>query len=202
MQIDVATISPRDTYELLVRIVTPRPIAWVSTVDSQNRVNLAPFSFFNVFGSNPPVVVFSPSPKRDGSLKDTLINIQQTREFVVNVAVADLAEEMNGTAKELPHGQSEADMVGLEMISSHKVKPPRIRRSPINLECQLKQVIPIGNGPGSANLVIGEIVMIHIDESVVNHEGKIDPKKLRTIGRLGGDGYCHTGDQFELKRPM
>lgn len=201
MKIDVATRSSREIYEFLVRIVTPRPIAWVTTLDSQNQVNLAPFSFYNVFGSNPPVVVFSPNLKRDGSIKDTLANVRTTGEFVVNSAVAELAEQMNLTAKELPPGQSEAELAGLELIPSTIVRPPRVARSPVQMECKVLQILPIGSGAGASNLVIGEVIVIHVADAVLNPQGQIDPRKLQTIGRLGGEDYCKTLDIFALKRP-
>jgi flavin reductase (DIM6/NTAB) family NADH-FMN oxidoreductase RutF len=201
MQIDVAQSSSRQIYEILVGVVTPRPIAWVTTVDAEGRVNLAPFSFFNAFGANPPVVVFSPNVKRDGSHKDTLKNVAATGEFVVNAAVADLAAQMNLTSKELPPGESEVQLAGLQVAPSLKVKPPRVLLSPVNLECKVLQVIPVGSGPGSANLVIGEVVFMHLADAILDAQGRVDPRKLRTIGRLGGDSYCHTSDLFDLKRP-
>lgn len=193
--------SVRDIYQTLVEVVTPRPIAWVTTIDALGRINLAPFSFFNVFGTNPPVVVFSPTVKRDSSKKDTLLNIEANREFVVNAAVESVSDAVNLTAAELPHGESEADLAGLTLIESLRVKPPRVAESPVHLECKLRQILPIGEGPGQANLVIGEVVAIHVDDALVDDSGHIDPRKLKTIARLGGEFYCRTSDIFALKRP-
>ncbi|HJZ89526.1 MAG TPA: flavin reductase family protein [Gemmataceae bacterium] len=201
MQIDVANTPVVDVYHVLVGVVTPRPIAWVTTVDPAGRVNLAPFSFFNAFGSNPPVVVFSPTRRRDGSKKDTLLNVEATGEFVVNAAVASLAEQVNLSSKELPYGENEAEYVGLRTVPSAKVKPPRLAESPVNLECKVLQIVPVGTGPIAGNLVIGEVLMIHVADAVVGPNGKVDPRKLRTIARLGGDFYCHTSDLFEMMRP-
>ncbi len=201
MIIDVATADVVDVYRALVGIVTPRPIAWVTTVDEAGRVNLAPFSFFNAFGANPPVVVFSPTLRRDGTRKDTLLNLQAVPEFVLNAAVEDLAEQMNMTAKELPHGQSEAEYAGLTLTNSTKVRPPRVSQTPVHLECRVLQFISIGDGPIAANLVIGEVLLIHIDESVLDTQGQVDPRKLKTIARLGGDHYCRSTDLFDMKRP-
>jgi flavin reductase (DIM6/NTAB) family NADH-FMN oxidoreductase RutF len=173
----------------------------VTTIDSQGRVNLAPFSFFNAFGANPPVVVFSPTLRRDSSKKDTLRNLEVVPEFVLNAAVEDLAEPMNKTAKELPPGQSEAEYAGLVLHPSRKVRPPRVAASPVNMECKLHQILSIGQGPIAANLVIGEVLLLHVDESVLDHSGQIDPRKLRTIARLGGDYYCRSTDLFEMPRP-
>jgi flavin reductase (DIM6/NTAB) family NADH-FMN oxidoreductase RutF len=139
VQIDVASASVLEVYRALVAIVTPRPIAWVSSVDPDGRVNLAPFSFFNAFGANPPVVVFSPTLRRDGTPKDTLQNVRATGEFVLNAAVEPLAEAMNRTSKELPPGESEADHAGLTLVRSVKVRPPRVRESPVHLECRVHQ---------------------------------------------------------------
>src|SRR5262245_21174971 len=201
MQIDVANTPVVDVYHVLVGVVTPRPIAWVTTVDTAGRVNLTPFSFFTAFGSNPPVVVFSPTRRRDGSKKDTLLNVEATGEFVVNAAVASLAEQVNQSSRELPYGESEAEYIGLRTVPSVKVKPPRLAESPVNLECKVLQIVPVGTGPIAGNLVIGEVLMIHVADAVVGPNGKVDPRKLRTIARLGGDFYCNTSDLFEMMRP-
>jgi flavin reductase (DIM6/NTAB) family NADH-FMN oxidoreductase RutF len=201
MELEVARSQPLDVYRLLISCVTPRPIAWVTSIDAQQRVNLAPFSFFNAFGAEPPVVVFGPNRKKDGSKKDTLANIEATGDFVINAAVAGLAEQMNLSSKELPHGESEVELTGLSLTSSKKVKTPRLAESPLHMECVLRQVIPIGDKQLSANLVIGEIVLFHVDDSLLDPEGRIDPRKVKTIARLGGNYYCHTSDLFEMKRP-
>jgi flavin reductase (DIM6/NTAB) family NADH-FMN oxidoreductase RutF len=199
--IDVATANFLDVYHLLVGVVTPRPIAWVTSVDPEGRVNLAPFSFFNAFGANPPVVVFSPTLRRDGSRKDTLRNVEATGEFVLNAAVEALAEKMNLSSRELPYGESEVDLTGLTLRPSLKVKPPCVAETPVNMECRVLQIVPIGKGPVAANLVIGEVLVMHIADTVLDDKGRIDPRKLRTIARLGGDTYCRTTDLFEMKRP-
>src|SRR5262245_47059183 len=193
--------SALEVYRALIEVVTPRPIAWVTTVDRAGQINLAPFSFFNAFGANPPVVVFSPTNRRDGSKKDTLLNVEATGEFVVNAAVASLAGQVNQSSMELPHGQSEVDLVGLHTVASVKVKPPRLVESPVNLECRVRQVVPIGQGAIAANLVIGEILVIHVADRVLDDSGKVDPRKMQTIARLGGDWFCHTSDLFAMKRP-
>jgi flavin reductase (DIM6/NTAB) family NADH-FMN oxidoreductase RutF len=200
--IDVAAANYLDVYHLLVGVVTPRPIAWVTTLDPKGRVNLAPFSFFNAFGANPPVVVFSPTLRRDGSKKDTLRNLEATGEFVLNAAVESLAERMNLCSKELPYGQSEAELAGLNLVPSLKVKPPRVADTPVTMECKLLQIVPLGKGPVAGNLVIGEILVMHISDAVLDANGRIDPRKLQTIARLGGDYYCRTSDLFEMKRPQ
>src|SRR5438067_10335481 len=161
---------------MLVGVVTPRPIAWVTSVDPEGRVNLAPFSFFNAFGANPPVVVFSPTNRRDGSKKDTLLNVVATGEFVVNAAVAPLAEQVNRSSKELPPGESEVEYVGLHTTPSVKVKPPRLVESPVSLECRLHTLLPIGTGPIAGNLVVGEVLAIHVADRVLDERGRVDPR--------------------------
>ena len=136
MHIDVSQAPFLDVYQTLVSVVTPRPIAWVTTIDRDGRVNLAPFSFFNAFGANPPVVVFSPTLRRDATKKDTLLNVEATGEFVVHAAVASLAEKVNATSRELPYGESEVEYVGLHTVPSLKVKPPRLVESPVAMECK------------------------------------------------------------------
>ena len=201
MLIDASQSDPLTVYHALIGVVTPRPIAWVTTLDLQGRVNLAPFSFFNAFGSNPPVVVFSPNLKRNRGKKDTLRNVEATGQFVVNAAVAELAAQVNLSSKELPAGDSEVELTGLTLLPSVKVRPPRLAESPVHLECVVRQILPIGDGPGAANLVIGEVLILHVADAVLNDQGRIDPHKLHTIGRMGGNYYCHTTDLFEMKRP-
>ena len=165
-------------------------------------MNLAPYSFFNLFGVNPPVVVFSPSVRPDGSKKDSLHNVESTGAFVVNVATEPLAEAVNRTAAELAHGTSEAEAAGLTMIPSTLVAPPRVLEASAALECRLLQVVPIGEGPLSAALVIGRVVAVHVDDAVLDPDtGRVDPTRLRTIGRMGGKDYCRTSDLFALDRP-
>jgi flavin reductase (DIM6/NTAB) family NADH-FMN oxidoreductase RutF len=201
VRIDVASANVLDVYHALVDVVTPRPIAWVTSIDREGRVNLAPFSFFNAFGANPPVVVFSPTLRRDGTKKDTLLNVEATGEFVVNAAVAALADRVNLSSKEIPPGESEVSLTGLHAQPSVKVKPPRLVESPVNMECKLLQIIPVGKGPIAGNLVLGEVVMIHIDDALLDAKGRVDPRKLQTVARMGGDFWCHTTDLFEQKRP-
>jgi flavin reductase (DIM6/NTAB) family NADH-FMN oxidoreductase RutF len=201
MTIDVAGAGIVEVYRTLVEVVTPRPIAWVTSIDPEGRVNLAPFSFFNAFGANPPVVVFSPTTRRDGTKKDTLLNVESTGEFVLNAAVEPLAEQVNLSSRELPRGVSEAELAGLTLRPSTRVRAPRIAAVPASLECRVLQIIPVGGGPLSANLVVGEVVMIHVDDAILDDSGRVDPRKLRTIARLGGNDYCRTTDLFAMERP-
>ncbi|MBA4065937.1 MAG: flavin reductase family protein [Isosphaera sp.] len=201
MQIDPSATPVPEVYQYLVGVVTPRPIAWVTTLSPDGLVNLAPFSFFNAFGANPPVVVFSPTLRRDGTKKDTLLNLERLGEFVVHAAVAPLAEVVNLTSKEVAAEVSEVDLAGLTTVPSVKVRPPRVKDAPVAMECVVRQIVSCGTGPIAANLVIGEVVMLHVADEVLDGKGGVDPRKLRTVARLGGAFWCHTSDLFELKRP-
>lgn len=201
MRIDVSNTEVVAVYQMLVGLVTPRPIAWVTTISEQGVVNLAPFSFFNAFGANPPVVVFSPTLKRDGGKKDTLINIEANGEFVINGSTEKHAELINISSKMLMPDESEVELVGLSTLKSERVKPPRLAEVPFALECKVIQIVPVGHGAISANLIIGEIVTMHIDDAVLDPNGLPDPRKLKAIARLGGEFWCRTQDLFRLERP-
>ena len=201
MQIDVSKTEVVSVYQMMVGLVTPRPIAWVTTLSPSGVVNLAPFSFFNAFGANPPVVVFSPTLKRDGGKKDTLINIEANGEFVINASTEKHAELINMSSRMLMPDESEVELIGQKTLPSIKVKPPRLADVPWALECKLLQVIPIGNGAISANLVIGEIVTMHIEDAMLDEKGQPDPRKIKSIARLGGEYWCRTQDLFQLERP-
>ncbi len=202
MQLEVGPDNFVEVYQKMVDIVTPRPIAWVTTVDLEGRVNLAPFSFFNAFGSNPAVVGFAPSLRRDGTKKDSLRNVEVVGEFVIHSAVASLAAAVNLSSTELPHDESEIKLTGLHTQPSVKVLPPRLVEAPVAMECKVLQILNFGTGPIGSNLVLGQVLMFHIDDKLFNEHGRVDPRKLQTIGRLGADYYCHTSDLFEMKRPQ
>lgn len=201
MQIDVSKTEVVSVYQMLVGLVAPRPIAWVTTLSASGVVNLAPFSFFNAFGANPPVVVFSPTLKRDGGKKDTLVNIESNGEFVINASSEKHAEHINISSKMLSPDESELNLTGQKTLESIRVKPPRLADVPFALECKVIQVIPVGHGAISANLVIGEILTMHIDDMVLDENGQPDPRKIKAIARLGGENWCRTQDLFQLERP-
>ena len=203
-------IDPR-TFErfnlILTGVVVPRPIAFVSTISTDGVVNLAPYSFFNAVAYNPPTVVFSSSRKAAGwqdKRKDTLTNIEETGEFVVNVVVDDIAAAMNATAAEYPSDVSEFVIAGLTEAPSEVVKAPRVLESPVNMECRLSQIVNIGEQPHQHGLVIGEIVRMHLREDVL-YEGpngyRVNHQALQPTGRLAGNAYCRTDDVYELIRP-
>lgn len=192
-----------DLYKLLVSAVMPRPIAWVSTVSKEGIDNLAPFSFFNAVSVKPPILAFAPALKEANGApaeKDTLRNVRETGEFVVNVVSRDLVEKMNETSFDYAPNESEFDAAGLTREPSSLVKPKRVAESPINFECKLYQIIDFGREVQSGSLILGEIVKIHLRDSVFKN-GKIDMAALNPVGRLGGLWYCGIGDRFELKRP-
>lgn len=202
MLIDVSNTEVVRVYQMLVGLVAPRPIAWVTTLSQQGVVNLAPFSFFNAFGANPPVVAFSPTLTRDGRKKDTLINIEANREFVINASTEKHAELINLSSKVLLPEESEVALTGQTTLKSSKVKPPRLADVPFALECKVLQIIPIGTGAISSNLVVGEIVTMHIEDKMLDDKGYPDPHKIKAIARLGGEYWCRTQDLFQLERPL
>lgn len=195
--------STKDNYKLLIGCITPRPIAWVSTVSDDGALNLAPFSFFNGVCAKPPTLLFCPTARgSDGAKKDTLRNIEATGEFVVNVVTEDTLLAMNETAGEYPPEVSEFEKAGLTPSPSVVVKPPRVLESPVSMECKLNQIIRIGDGGvGSGNVVIGTIVYFHVREDVYD-EGRILTAQLKPVGRLAGAAYCTTTQNvFDLERP-
>ena len=202
MEINLLTARASSIYQHLIRVIAPRPIAWASTVSATGVTNLAPFSFFTGVGSRPPSVLFCPANRRDGGPKDTLKNILATREFVINVVPYRLAEAMNLSSAELPSEESEFELTGLRVCESVVVKAPGVSSSPIRMECRLLQHLALDDGPGGANIVLGEIVHMHLDDNILDSTGYADPVLLDLIGRLGGAAYCRTTEQFELPRPQ
>jgi flavin reductase (DIM6/NTAB) family NADH-FMN oxidoreductase RutF len=202
-------IHPKDLavpqmHALLLGSVSPRPIAFVSTVDGQGRVNLSPFSFFNVFSANPPILVFSPARKgRDATVKDTLLNVREVPEAVVNVVTYNMVQQASLASAEYPRGINEFEKAGFTQVPSQLVRPPRVAESPVQMECRVNQVIELGQGGGAGNLVICEVLLMHISETVMGEDGKIDPHKLDAVARMGGDWYCRASGQalFRLPQP-
>lgn len=202
MQIDPESEHPNTVYSTMIRAITPRPIAWVSTVSPQGITNLAPFSYFNGICSQPAALMFSPVNKPDGSKKDTVRNIEANGQFVVNVVPFSAAEPMFETSSGLDYDVSELDSAGLTEKPSLRVAPPGVAESPIQFECELIQIVPVGEGPLAANVIIGKILLMNIDDSVLDASGKIDPQRLDLIGRMGGRSYCRTTQRFELPKNL
>jgi flavin reductase (DIM6/NTAB) family NADH-FMN oxidoreductase RutF len=193
--------NPQNIYKLMIGAIVPRPIAFVSSLSSDGIRNLAPFSFFTGVSANPPVICFSPMVRgSDGKRKDTLNNIEATREFVVNIVSEDFADRMNVCSTEFPPEVDEFQQSGLTPIPSTLVKPPRVEESKIHLECQLLQVVHVSPKPLGGSLVLGQILCFHVAEHLWE-DYRIDPDKLRPIGRMGGPTYTRTTDRFDLVRP-
>lgn len=201
MQLDFSSLSAREAYPWMVSMIVPRPIAWVSSQSPDGQTNLAPFSFFNGVTSRPPTLMFVPVTKIDGTPKDTLRNIEATGEFVVNLVSAELGETMNATSAALPYDESEFERFGVAAATCARVAPPRVADAPISFECRLETITRIGDAPGVANVVFGRILHAHVADAVLDDAGHIDPAKLDLIGRMGGNDYCHTRDQFTIERP-
>jgi len=202
MEIDPTTISYKSVYKIMTGSILPRPIGWISSIDSSGRPNLAPFSFFNAVCSNPPTVLFCSSIRgSDGKTKDTLNNVRATNEFVVNIVTEELLQAMNASSIEAPPDFNEFNYAGLTLAPSVMIKPPRVKESPIHYECRVKQIIDISDQPGGASIVIGSILHIHVDDGVMFGEDKIDLTALKPIGRLMGSGYCRVTDIIEIERP-
>ena len=192
-------------HHLMLGGIAPRPIALASTIDADGRPNLSPFSFFNAFGANPPVVVFSPSRRgRDNTTKDTFENVKVVPEVVINAVTWPIVKQVNEASAEFPRGVSEFEMSGLTKVPSDLVRPFRVKESPVQMECKVLQVIETGTGPAAGNLVICEILRIHVDPAILDEKGRIDPRKIDLVGRMGGDWYVRaSGDGlFELPKPL
>lgn len=203
MEINPTTIPWQSIYKILIGSVVPRPIGWISSLNAEGQPNLAPFSFFNVVCANPPTVLFCPTVRSgDGGPKDTLRNVRATSEFVVNIVTEELAESMNRTAADLPPEINEFEWAELAMEPSLTVQPPRVAGSPIHFECRVTHIHEIGDQTGSASIVIGQIMHLHVDERVLLGADKIDILGLKPIGRLAGNGYCRVTDLFEMIRPV
>ena len=199
--LDPSKIEANDIYKLMIGMIVPRPIAFVSTVDAAGVRNLAPFSYFTACGSNPPVVCFS-TAVRSGPhpYKDTLENVRATGEFVVNIVSEEFAAQMNATSASVPPEVDEFELSGLTPLASDLVKPPRVAESKAQMECRLHQIVPVSDRPGGGILVLGEVLRFHVLESLLDGY-KIDPDKLNAIGRMGGPNYVRTRDRFEMPRP-
>ena len=184
-------------------LVSPRPIAWVSTLDGEGRANLAPFSQFQNIGYDPPIVMFSANQRTTGKRKDTVVNVEATGEFVWNMATYDLREAVNLSSEELAPNADEFAAAGLEKTPSLVVKPPRVAESPVHFECRHLQTTRIpGNGDtGSADIVIGRVVRIHIRDDVVTEDGRLDIEKIKPLARLGYYNYTYVDKQFEMLPP-
>jgi flavin reductase (DIM6/NTAB) family NADH-FMN oxidoreductase RutF len=203
------TINPQETtvqrfHQMMLGSIAPRPIAFVSTIDEDGRPNLSPFSFFSAFGANPPIVVFSPSRRgKDNTTKHTYENVKVVPEVVINAVTFDMVQKVSDSSADFPKGVNEFDMVGFTMEPSELVKPFRVKESPVQMECRVLQVIETGFENAAGNLVICEILRMHVNPEVLDEKGRIDPNKIDLVGRLGGEYYVRASGTalFEVAKP-
>lgn len=202
--IDPNNIPPHILHRNLLSAVAPRPISFASTIDSLGHANLSPFSCFNVFGVNPSTLIFSPSRSgQNNELKDTYLNVKEVPEVVINMVTYSMVEQMNLASTEFPRGVNEFFKSGFTPIPSEKIKPFRVKESPVQIECKVRQVIETGTGAGSANLIICEVLLIHVNNNVLDKTGMIDSRKLDLVGRMGADYYVRATGRalFTLEKP-
>lgn len=205
MVIDPNETKTAEVHALMLRAIAPRPIAFASTTDKEGNVNLSPFSFFNVFSAKPPILVFSPARRvRDNTSKHTLENVLETREVVINIANYAIVEQMSLASTEYDRGINEFIKSGLTPEASVLVQPPRVKEAPVAFECKVNDVISLGAEGGAGNLVICEVLLMHIDDAILDEAGKIDPYKLDAVARMGGDYYLRANGDciFELPKPI
>ena len=204
LTIDPKEISTGKTHQYLLGAVGPRPIAFASTIDEEGRPNLSPFSFFNVFSANPPILVFSPARRgRDNTVKHTYLNAKATGEVVINIVNFDMVQQMSLSSTEYDAGVNEFEKAGFTMLESDIVKPFRVAESPAQFECKIKEVIELGEEGGAGNLVICEVVKMHFHESILDENGGIDQHKIDQVARMGGNWYTRANmGMFEVPKPL
>lgn len=204
ISLDPKELTTGRLHGYLLGAVTPRPIAFASTIDKKGNVNLSPFSFFNVFSANPPILIFSPARRgRDNTTKHTYENVLEVKEVVINIVNYAMVQQMSLSSTEYPKGVNEFIKAGLTPIASEKVKPPRVAESPVQFECVVNDVVQLGNEGGAGNLVICEVVKLHIDEAVLDENQVIDQHKIDTVSRMGGNWYSRANmGMFEVPKPL
>jgi flavin reductase (DIM6/NTAB) family NADH-FMN oxidoreductase RutF len=200
--LDPLQLDTKEVHKILLSSVAPRPIALASTIDSKGNVNLSPFSYFNVFSSNPPILIFSPSRRvRDNTTKHTLENAIETKEVVINVVNYSIVEQMSQSSREYDRGVNEFVETGLTEVPSLKVKPPRVLESPISFECKVDNIVSLGESGGAGQLIIAKVIQIHINRDYLDAEGNIDSEKLDLVARMGGDWYTKANKESMFKIP-
>ena len=200
--IDPISLETKELHKILLSSIAPRPIAFASTVDGNGNVNLSPFSYFNVFSSNPPILIFSPSRRvRDNTTKHTLENAMETKEVVINVVNFPIVEQMSKSSIEYEKGVNEFIETGLTQVKSLLVKPPRVLESPISFECRVQEIISLGESGGAGQLIIAKVVQIHIDKKFLDKNGDIVSEKLDLVARMGGDWYTRSTKESMFKIP-
>ena len=202
--LNLSTLSPADVQSYLQHAIAPRPICFASTIDKEGNVNLSPFSFFNLFSSNPPIVIFSPSRRvRDNSTKHTLQNVLEVPEVVINMVDYDMVQQISLASCEFAKTENEFIKAGFTPENATLVKPPMVKESKVKLECKVLEVKALGTEGGAGNLVICEVLTMHIDESILDSDNRIDQTKYNLVARLGGDWYCKISDEnlFKVAKP-
>ncbi|HMM10560.1 MAG TPA: flavin reductase family protein [Bacteroidales bacterium] len=202
--LESAAIAQQYLHRIMLATIAPRPIAFASTVDAQGNPNLSPFSFFNAFGVNPGTLIFSPSRRgRDNTTKHTYENLLEVPEVVINIVTYDMVQQMSLASCEFPKGVNEFVKAGFTALPSERVKPFRVKESPVHYECKVRQIIPTGDGPGAGNLVVCDILLIHLDEQILLPNGEVDPAGINHVGRLGGDYYVKVDEhsRFIVPKP-
>ena len=204
LSIDPQAITTPELHGYLLGAVAPRPICFASTVDADGNVNLAPYSFFNVFSANPPVMIFSPARRvRGNTTKHTLENVLETKEVVINIVSHSMVQQMSLSSTEYDRGVNEFVKAGFTEVPSERITPPRVLEAPVQFECKVNDVIALGEEGGAGNLVIAEVVQLHVNEDILDADGKIDPLKIDTVSRLGGNWYSRAKDGlFEVEKPL
>ncbi len=205
LTLHTADLTPMQLQNYLQYAIAPRPICFASTVDAVGAVNLSPFSFFNMFSTNPPMCVFSPARRvRDNTTKHTLDNVLSVKECVINIVNYNMVQQMSLASTEYGKGINEFEKAGFTMLESQMVKPPRVAEAPVQMECIVKEIIPLGDQNGAGNLILAEIKLIHIKEEILDSEGKIDQAKIDLVARLGGDWYCRVTSEslFKVAKPL
>ena len=202
LSLNLKDLSPADTQNYLQHAIAPRPICFASTIDNEGNVNLSPFSFFNLFSSNPPILIFSPARRvRDNTTKHTLQNVTEVPEVVINIVDHDMVQQTSLSSCEFPKGDNEFLRAGFTEQKATLVKPPMVKESKIKLECKVIEVKPLGTEGGAGNLVICEVLCMHIDESILDENNRIDQTKMNHVARLGGDWYCSVDETNLFKVP-
>lgn len=205
LTLNCENLSPMQLQNYLQYAIAPRPICFASTIDGAGNINLSPFSFFNMFSANPPVCIFSPARRvRDNTTKHTLENVLEVKECVINIVDYAMVQQTSLASTEYAKGINEFEKAGFSMLESHLVKPPRVAEAPVQLECIVTEVIPLGEQNGAGNLILAEIKLIHIKEEILDSDGKIDQAKIDLVARLGGDWYCRVTPEslFKVAKPL
>jgi len=205
LTLNTSELSPAQLQNYMQYAIAPRPICFATTIDQGGNINLSPFSFFNMFSTNPPLCVFSPARRvRDNTTKHTLENILEVKECVINIVNYPMVQQTSLASTEYPKGVNEFEKAGFTMLPSQLVKPPRVAEAPVQMECIVKEVIHLGENPGAGNLILAEVKLIHIKEEILDEEGKIDQAKIDLVARLGGDWYCRVTPEslFKVAKPL